>query len=531
MTVIRPNSISGISSITAQGSTVEFYDPAGNKATVNSENLNIVGVITAAQLNVGTGITISAGVITATQLNVGTGITITAGVITATSFSGDGSGLSGIDATSLKDSGGNVKVQANTSGAVITGIVTSTSFSGDVTGDVTGNLTGNADSSTTATSAQGLTGTPNVVVGIVTATEIAGVSTIGVTTVTATTLTVNGNAFPSAGPLSNRNLIINGGMNVAQRGTSSTTNGYGSVDRFRTSWGGGTITQSQETLTSGSPYDEGFRYFARMTNTDVTTDVNNYRRWLYYVEAQDMAQSGWDYTNTNSFLTLSYWIRSSVSQEFYHYVDTKDGSQRKLFYWSTGTLAANTWTKITKTMPGHADIAFDNDNAQGFQIDFGAYLGMDTTSSSAGSAETWNDRVGSNRTPDFTQTWANTDEATFDITGVQLEVGSVRTPFEHRSYGDELARCQRYYIQGNDYHWFYDIQTSQTEASLRTHVNFPVTMRANPTVVGTIGYTAGNSSTTLTTQYSRPNGAAFYPTQSQTTGIVAFAGYTASAEL
>ena len=93
MTVIRPNSISGISSITAQGSTVEFYDPAGNKATVNSENLNVVGVITA------------------TQLNVGTGITITAGVITATSFSGDGSNLSGIDATTLKDSGGTIRVQ------------------------------------------------------------------------------------------------------------------------------------------------------------------------------------------------------------------------------------------------------------------------------------------------------------------------------------------------------------------------------------------------------------------------------------
>ena len=125
MTVIRPNSISGINSITAQSGTVEFYDPAGNKATVNSENLNIVGVITAAQLNVGTGITISAGVITATQLNVGTGITITAGVITATSFSGDGSGLSGIDASSLK-SGGVVKVQANSSGSVTTGVATAT---------------------------------------------------------------------------------------------------------------------------------------------------------------------------------------------------------------------------------------------------------------------------------------------------------------------------------------------------------------------------------------------------------------------
>ena len=427
---------------------------------------------------------------------------VVAGIVTATSFSGDGSGLSGIDATSLKDSGGTIRAQANTSGVVITGIVTATSFSGDVTGNVTGNLTGNADSSTTATSAQGLTGTPNVVVGIVTATEIAGVSTIGVTTVTATTLTVNGNNYPSAGPLSNRNLIINGAMHVAQRGTSSTTNGYGSVDRFRTSWGGGTITQTQEVLSSGSPYDEGFRYFARMTNTDVKTSVNNYRRWLYYVEAQDMAQSGWDYTNSNRFLTLSYWVRSSVSQEFYHYVDTKDGSQRKLFYWSTGTLAANTWTKITKTMPGHADITFDNNNQQGFQIDFGAYLGQDSTGSSAGSADTWNDRDGSNRTPDFTQTWADTDEATFDITGVQLEVGSVATPFEHRSYGDEVSRCQRYFWETSA------IGNSNMPASAdgrsRVLCAFPTKMRTSPTVTAT-DWNLFSSTTFLTGYYNAAN--------------------------
>ena len=70
---------------------------------------------------------VSAGIVTATQVNVGTAVTISAGVITATSFSGDGSSLTGIDATSLKDSGGNVKVQANTSGSVTTGVATVTS--------------------------------------------------------------------------------------------------------------------------------------------------------------------------------------------------------------------------------------------------------------------------------------------------------------------------------------------------------------------------------------------------------------------
>ena len=109
------------------------------------------------------------------------GVVVT-GVVTATSFSGDGSALTGIDATSLKDSGGNVKIQANTSGAVVTGVLTSTSFSGpltgnltgNVTGDVTGNLTGNvtgnvtgnltgtASTATAASNSYGLLGTPNL---------------------------------------------------------------------------------------------------------------------------------------------------------------------------------------------------------------------------------------------------------------------------------------------------------------------------------------------------------------------------------
>ena len=301
---------------------------------------------------------------------------------------------------------------------------------------------------------------------------------------------IDGVQMPTAGPLSNRNLVINGAMQVAQRGTSSTTNGYETVDRFRTSWSGGTITQSQEVLSSGSPYDEGFRYFARLTNTDVTTDVNHWRRWIHYIEAQNIAQSGWDYTNTNSHITLSYWVRSSVSQEFFHYVDTRDGSQRKLFYWSTGTLAANTWTKITKTIPGHADLAFDNNNDIGLQIDLGAYLGQDTTSSSAGSADTWNDRVSSNRTPDYTQTWANTDEATFDITGVQLEVGEKATPFEHRIYGDELARCQRYYVQdgGSNFHQLFGaigFATTTTSCALKAFLPVPMRNSATLSFTGT----------------------------------------------
>ena len=101
------------------------------------------------------------------------------GVVTATSYRGDGSQLTGIDASSLKD-GSNVKVQATNTGATVTGTLVAT-----VTGDVTGDLTGNADTATTATNAQGLTGTPditvnNVTAGIVTATTVQATTYIGI---------------------------------------------------------------------------------------------------------------------------------------------------------------------------------------------------------------------------------------------------------------------------------------------------------------------------------------------------------------
>ena len=110
MTVIRPNSITGINSITAQGGTVEFYDPAGNTITI--------------QANVSGNIDVVSGILTTTTLSA---TTVNATTVNATTLTGDGSSLTGIDATSLKDSGGNIKVQANASGSVTTGVATVTS--------------------------------------------------------------------------------------------------------------------------------------------------------------------------------------------------------------------------------------------------------------------------------------------------------------------------------------------------------------------------------------------------------------------
>ena len=260
---------------------------------------------------------------------------------------------------------------------------------------------------------------------------------------------VDGVQMPTAGALSNRNLIINGAMNVAQRGTSSTTNGYGTVDRFKPGFTGGAQTQTQETLTSGSPYNEGFRKFLRLTNTTASTGTGDLRRISYLMEGQDIVGSGWNYTSSSSYITLSFWARASVSQTYYVEVISNDGTAQN--YTFAVSLTANTWTKIEKTIPGNSSITFDNDTGAALQIDFIPFYGTDFTDSGF-TTDVWAAFSGSSRAPDFTNTWANTTNATFDLTGVQLEVGEKATANSHSSYGDELQRCLRYFYRAE---WAY----------------------------------------------------------------------------
>ena len=198
--------------------------------------------------------------------------------------------------------------------------------------------------------------------------------------------------------------------------------------------------------------------------------------------AQDVATCGWDHTSSSSYITLSFWVRSSVGQEYQAFVRTADGTER--VYSFPFTLAADTWTKITETIPGNSSNQIDNDNEHGFSIAIIAYYGTDFTSAS-NADRTWRNRTGSgDYIPDMTSTWSSTTNATFDLTGVQLETGSVATPFEHRRYGDDLARCQRYLFRVNR-----DPNTTDEMAIGTGSVNstslvqvfchLPVTMRAN----------------------------------------------------
>jgi len=286
--------------------------------------------------------------------------------------------------------------------------------------------------------------------------------------------------------LSNRRLTINGDMKIAQRGTSSTSSGYHTVDRFGV-WNNGTDevpTQAQVDVAAGTtPYTLGFRKALKITNGNQTSGAGagDYI-WIQHVlEAQDIANSGWNYTSSSSYVTLSFWVKSSVPQEFKFYVRTQDGTN-KSYAMTTGSLSTDTWTKITKTIPGHSDLQFDSDNGAGFEINIPPFMGTDRTSNSVteNAWKTWNS---GERFPDMTATWYEADNATFEITGVQLEVGSVATDFEHRSFAQELALCQRYcqaiihYVQ----HQAIAIGHSEGTDTCEVIIPFKGQMRSTPT--------------------------------------------------
>ena len=315
--------------------------------------------------------------------------------------------------------------------------------------------------------------------------------------------------------LSNKNLIINGAMQVAQRGTSSTSVGYQTVDRIQTYTNGvdEAPTQAQVDVASGTtPYTQGFRKAFKITNGNQTSGAGgaDYIIFRHKIEAQNVANSGWNYTSTSSFVTLSFWVKASVAQNYYFSLLSSDGTLQN-FPMETGSLTANTWTKITKTIPGAANVQFDNDNGIGIELDWWPFAGTDYTANGV-ALNTWAAFAAGTRFPNHTSTWYTTNDATFEITGLQLEVGSVATDFEHRSFDQELALCERYFEKSYNYSV---VPGTVTDAGLlmwlanrnpglpHTNLRYKKTKRANPTV--TIFNTNTANSNTLRDKDSASN--------------------------
>ena len=290
--------------------------------------------------------------------------------------------------------------------------------------------------------------------------------------------------------LSNRNLIINGAMQVAQRGTSGTGYGYIAVDRFRI--GASQVdenpTTAQVDVASGTtPYTNGFTKAIKITNGNQTggAGTGDSMNFTYRLEAQDIRNSGWNYLSSSSYITLSFWCKSSVAQTFFGRLYTTDGTAYN-YPFSMGSLSADTWTKITKTIPGNSNLTFDNNADQGLAIEFTMFNGTAKTDSGV-ALDTWAAYNTATRQPDNTSTWYTTNDSTWELTGVQLEVGSVATDFEHRTFADELTRCERYYqviIEGVGYNF---VAVHHNGSRIQGTVRLRPEMRTSPSIVQNSG--------------------------------------------
>tara|TARA_B000000609_G_scaffold125592_1_gene99542 strand:- start:233 stop:1327 length:1095 start_codon:yes stop_codon:yes gene_type:complete len=310
--------------------------------------------------------------------------------------------------------------------------------------------------------------------------KVNSIKGVGASTAAITVNNTDGTATANLTNRTNRRLTINGAMTIAQRTTSSTSEGY-SVDRMQISFNGTNEapTHAQVDVASGTtPYTLGFRKALRITNGNQTSGAGtqDYIQFRHSLESQDIANSGWNYTSTSSFITLTFYVKSSVAQNFYGSLRTRDGTLYN-YPFETGSLSADTWTKVTKTVPGAANLQFDNDNGVGFDIFLWPFRGTDYTGSSA-TLNQWQTWASAQAVPDMTTTWYTTNDSTFEITGVQLEVSDHATDFEHRSFAEELKLCERYYQK---------IDSAETTGNAshaylyRQAIPFRTEMRAAPT--------------------------------------------------
>ena len=303
----------------------------------------------------------------------------------------------------------------------------------------------------------------------------------------AITLANDGTCTVKATNKPGHNLIINGSCLIAQRATSSTSHGLTTVDRistYETNTNAGTKTWSQADITSGGAYDVGFRKAFKIATSQAgnTSTASAYMSaYATKLEAQDIANSGWKYVDPNSKVTLSFWIKASTADNFQLQLVTDDGTKKK---YNTTVAATTSWTKITKTIPGHADLTFNNDNGKGLTIQLIVATGSDMAGTVT--QDVWGANTDAAVNANQINTWLAAGAGTIETTGWQLEVGDTATDFEHRSYGDELQKCLRYFwmIKGDNYDKPGISTFANNASTCRAQVKFPVPMRAAPTFTG-----------------------------------------------
>ena len=333
-----------------------------------------------------------------------------------------------------------------------------------------------------------------------------------------------GGTGTSAGVTGFKNRIINGAMVIDQRnaGASVTPNASYTLDRWIAQNSQTSKYTVQQNAGSVTPPTGFTNYLGVTSSSAYSVSATDYFFVQQVIEGYNIADLGWGTANAKT-ITISFWVRSSLTGTFGGALQNSGATRNYPFTYTIN--AANTFEYKTITIVGDTSGTWLTTNGAGIFVIFG--LGVGTTYS--GTAGAW---AG---TTYFSATGATsvvgTNGATWQITGVQLEEGSTPTSFEYRQHGTELALCQRYYYQysstglGDNVYFKSPYVSSFPNSSASLAMYFPTTMRAAPTMSGTLNSGSINRQTSMTDHAVFQMGS--------TSGATAYAitSYTATAEL
>ena len=278
-----------------------------------------------------------------------------------------------------------------------------------------------------------------------------------------------------------KNLIINGAMQIAQRGTSSTSAISGGTfvcDRFKTGGNGaiGAVTVSQTTTNLPAGFDHALRY--ECTTADTSLAAGDHLGIMYCPESQDLARIAKG-TSSAKPITLSFYVRSNVRRTFV--VELTDSSNSRHINFQKIVTATDTWERMVINIPADASGSFGTGNGKGAELNWWLAAGSTYTSGSIQNA--WTPRSNANIMVG-TQNLNDTVGNFIEITGVQLEVGRNATEFENRSFGEEMVLCHRYYQQIEGYSYLIMFGSGRANGVGNAQVAVPLTvpLRASPSI-------------------------------------------------
>jgi hypothetical protein len=323
-----------------------------------------------------------------------------------------------------------------------------------------------------------------------------------------------------------RNLIINGDMSIAQRGTSTsgvtTTDGYYACDRWRSQTDTGTWTISQST---DVPTGQGFVNSFKMDCTSAGTANSDEVSIKYYMEGQHLQHLAYGTSSAKS-ITFSFWIKTNKTGTFTLTLKNVNSTQERLVGYNYTVDSANTWEKKTITFAGDTSYGFDNGNTKELEVYW--WFGTASALRSGTVSNTWQNPVDGNYADNNIAGLGGSTDDYVNLTGVQLEVGTSASDFEFLPYDVNEIRCKRYYDEYSGGSMFYYNRAVTSHWSYcAINVFFQTLMRANPSVT----ITSESNVTGDFVNNLNPRGFQRGATATSSSSSASLSGYKADAEL